>query len=273
MAVAPGRAGRPGAGWAAFEPEAPDERESCPFCEGREDRTPPEVLSLPDGRKPDTPGWAVRVVPNKFPAFDAQEVVVHSPQHVRSLVELDADRVDLVAEAWQARARALRDEGFRHVFAGVNEGRAAGSSLPHSHSQIAGFREGLSAGDGRCRLCEYLAWERREEVRVVLERDGLVLLCRYAGRLPYECLVAPLDHEPDGFASDRLGAGLRLAAEALRRLYAVRGPSPSNLWLDATGHWRLELLPRFTVMAAVELGAGRYVNALAPETAAESLRG
>jgi UDPglucose--hexose-1-phosphate uridylyltransferase len=42
----------------------------CPFCEGNEGKTPPEVFSLrATGTAPDSPGWTVRVVPNKFPAL------------------------------------------------------------------------------------------------------------------------------------------------------------------------------------------------------------
>jgi galactose-1-phosphate uridylyltransferase len=60
---------------------APDELEKCPFCAGREDRTPPETLRVGDP-------WRVRVVPNLYPAFERQEVVVHTPRHARSLAEL-----------------------------------------------------------------------------------------------------------------------------------------------------------------------------------------
>jgi UDPglucose--hexose-1-phosphate uridylyltransferase len=237
------------------------------------------VLALPaTGRSPDTPGWSVRVVPNKYPAFERQEVVVHAPHHARSIAELDSAQLELVARAWSLRAEAARSEGFGHVFACVNEGRAAGASLPHSHSQLLWLREEPPAsmaerGDGECRVCDYLAWERNEEERIVEERGGLVLLCPYASRSPYECLVAPVEHESDGFGSALLGRAIELAAEALRRLHAAEGPHPTNLWLHEGDHWHLELLPRLTVIASVELGAGYYVNTTAPEQAAEMLRG
>jgi UDPglucose--hexose-1-phosphate uridylyltransferase len=49
------------------EPKGPD---NCPFCEGREDRTPPEVYALrPAGGPSDSPGWLTRVVPNLYPAL------------------------------------------------------------------------------------------------------------------------------------------------------------------------------------------------------------
>jgi UDPglucose--hexose-1-phosphate uridylyltransferase len=253
-----------------------EELESCPFCEGREDRTPPEVLALAaEGREPDTPGWSVRVVPNKYPAFERQEVVINSPEHRRSISELGAAQLELVAEAWRLRAADAEEQG-KTIFACVNEGRAAGASLQHSHSQLVWLNAEPPVPKAErgepCRLCEYLALERAEGTRVVEERGGLVLLCPYASRTPYECLIAPVEHEERGFPSPRLGAALELAADALRRLAAAEGARPMNLWLHEAGHWHLELLPRLTVLASLELGAGHYINTLAPERAAETLR-
>jgi UDPglucose--hexose-1-phosphate uridylyltransferase len=277
VAIAPGRADRPGANAARIDPPTERELETCPFCEGREEQTPPEVLVLPrvPGRKPNTPGWSVRVVPNKYPAFDHPEVVVHAPQHVRSLAELDRAQLELVAEAWRLRASAAAAAG-KVLFAGVNEGRAAGASLPHSHSQIVALDEEppIARAERRdgCTLCELLERELAEETRVVAQAEGLVLLCPYASRAPYECLVAPVEHEESGFGP-RLGLALGLAARVLARLAALEAPRPANLWLHESGHWHLELLPRLNVFAAFELGAGHYINTLAPEQAAAQLRG
>jgi UDPglucose--hexose-1-phosphate uridylyltransferase len=47
---------------------------------------------------------------------------------------------------------------------------------------------------------------------------------------------------------------------------------PLNLWLHASGHWHIEVVPRFGVLAGIELGAGYFVNTLAPESAAGVLR-
>src|SRR4051812_8580472 len=58
---------------------------SCPFCDGNESETPPEVARIGPGA-PETPGWRVRVVPNKYPIVGdgvpgAHEVVILSPAH------------------------------------------------------------------------------------------------------------------------------------------------------------------------------------------------
>lgn len=301
VVVAPARARRPGA-QRGLADEEPDDPAGCPFCEGREASTPPETFAIgPPGRAPDTPGWRIRVVPNKFPAFGPwprdgdrsdglfarraavgrQEVVVHSPRHVRTFADLGSRELELVAEAWQARAAAAGEAGFPYVHALVNEGAAAGASLAHSHSQlvwleeepplVAAEREARRAAEG-CLLCRVLAEEREQRVRVVEERDGLVLLCPFAGRQPYELLLAPVECESAPFASPRLAEALGLIAEGVRRLRVAEGPVPFNLWLHAGGHWHLEVLPRFGVLAGVELGAGYFVNTLAPESAAGILR-
>ena len=203
----------------------------------------------------------MRVVPNLYPALERQEVVVHSPRHVRSFAYLEEHELDLVAEAWRLRRETVPD-GYLHAL--VNEGREAGSSLPHSHSQLVWFREPPPA----------VAEERGELAvgEVVLEQDGLVLACPPASRLPYELVVAPLEDETDGLRSGRLAPALRLLAEGIRRLRRLEGPVPWNAWLHDGRHWHIEVVPRLAVLAGLELGAGIYVNSLPPEEAAAALR-
>jgi UDPglucose--hexose-1-phosphate uridylyltransferase len=260
----------------AIEPPTDEELDSCPFCEGREDRTPPETFAVSVGaRAPDTPGWQVRVVPNLYPAFERQEVVVSCPRHARSLAELTDAELAAVAAAWRARAEAARADGFAYLHALLNEGRAAGASLAHSHTQLVYLREvpelvqaeRTKASD--CGVCELLA----QDDYVVAERENVVCLAHPAGRLPYELLIAPRTHEAGGFESAALATGLELLSDAIRRLHAVEGPVPLNAWLHDHGHWHLEVVPRIAVLAGVELGAGIYVNALPPEAAAATLRG
>lgn len=302
MVIAPLRSRRPGAPRTSPGGEAGAETASCPFCEGHEDRTPPETFAVgPPERAPDTPGWLVRVVPNKFPAFAPelsgpprhdgllesrpprgnQEVVVSSPRHVRSLAELADGEVARVAEAWQARAAEAARQGFPRVQAIVNEGREAGASLPHSHSQLLWLEaeppavaeeRALDRSAGGCLVCRLLEDERGRGDRVVATEGGVVALAAYAARQPYELLVAPEACEESPFESPFLAPALTLAASRLARIHELEGAVPMNLWLHAGGHWHIELVPRITVPAGLELGAGLHINPLAPETAAERLR-
>lgn len=250
------RARRPGAARNRIEPPTQEELDSCPFCAGHEDQTPPEVLRLPMGAAE----WGVRVVPNLFPAVEHQEVVVHSPTHVRSIAELSDAQLDLVAEAWRRRREASPD-GYVHAL--VNEGRDAGASLPHSHSQLVWLPS----------VPPRVAVEKALGVgEPVLERDGLAATCPWASRLPYEVQIAPIEPEAGGLRSELLAPALRLLAELVRRLHRLEGPVPLNAWLHDGAHWHLELVPRLSILAGLELGAGVYVNSLPPEEAAARLR-
>jgi UDPglucose--hexose-1-phosphate uridylyltransferase len=249
--VAPNRRRRPGASAGLIEEPAQAELDECPFCAGREDRTPPESFRVGDAA-----GWTVRVVPNLYPAFERQEVVVHSPRHVRSFADLTDAEVEAVAEVWQARRDAAHAAGFAYVHALINEGAAAGSSLPHSHSQLVWLHEtppevARESTAGAAELLHDL---------VIAERDGMHAAVHRAGRLPYETLI--------GGEPFVLGTALLLLREVVARLRELEGPLPWNAWLHED---HLELVPRLAVLAGVELGAGIYVNTVAPEDAARLL--
>jgi UDPglucose--hexose-1-phosphate uridylyltransferase len=279
VALAPWRAQRPGATQQQLEPETQEELDTCPFCAGREDQTPPESFALGrPGREPNTPGWTVRVVPNKYPAFEHHEVVIHTPRHARMFGELTATEVDDVAAAWQARADAARAAGFVYLQAVLNEGRAAGGSLSHTHSQLVWLPEPpplvREESTGDCPVCALLGASER-----IAERDGVLLVSPFAARGAYELLITPEEHTGDAFADSRLlTAALGLLASGEQRIAAVEGRLPTNAWLHTApfggeGHWHLEVLPRVSAIASLELGAGVWINSLAPEVAAERLRG
>src|SRR4051812_43267790 len=107
VVVAPNRRRRPGASAGLIDEPTEAELDECPFCEGREDRTPPESFRIGGAAT-----WTVRVVPNLYPAFERQEVVVHSPRHVRTFAELDDHEVAALAEAWQGRRAGARAGGL-----------------------------------------------------------------------------------------------------------------------------------------------------------------
>ena len=140
-------------------------RSSCPFCEGNENLTPDEITVFrAEGTLPDTPGWTVRTIPNKYPAVARNamdslldgsfvphggdffvpipgvgnhEVIVDTPRHVLSLSDMtEFETVDMF-RMYRARLQALREENrWDYVQIFKNVGAAAGASIPHSHSQL-----------------------------------------------------------------------------------------------------------------------------------------
>lgn len=306
VVVAPARSRRPGAWPTVQEPPGGASSEVCPFCEGHETQTPPEIFAISTtSRETDTPGWRVRVVPNKFPAFGAQEtlpddgifvaeaatgtqdVLIHTPRHVTTLTELEPEALDAIASAWRWRGGAGLAPGTGYVHAVVNEGREAGASLEHSHSQLFSLafvpprlaRElERQAGASGCLACELIAAEIDRGARVIQLEEPLVSYCPHASRFPYETVVAPLACEPDAFSSDLLGRALHRARSHIGTLQAEIGRVPVNVWLTTSPrvggrtHWRLTVAPRLTRAAGLELGAELSINPVSPEHAAALLR-
>ncbi|MEA2246279.1 MAG: UDPglucose--hexose-phosphate uridylyltransferase [Solirubrobacteraceae bacterium] len=310
--VTPDRATRPGGGLSA-EPCPPIDRETDPFLEGHEDRTPPEVFAVRrNGTAPDTPGWSVRVVPNLYPALDPSpderersahpdlftatpargmhEVVINAPDPVASLAELDVDQVVTAVEVWRARMRAHSDEAaYVHVI--VNERREAGASLPHTHAQIyamdfvpaavARERERFGAYAQRTMGGNLLQDLVQEEVRlgdrIVAIDDEAVLMVPYGARFPYQLMLAP--RRPRARFDEDGPTGAALLHDGLSRLARRLGASPPlNLWVRTAPRgadrfcWRIDVVPRLTQLAGLELGTGVYLNIVAPERAAADLR-
>jgi hypothetical protein len=91
--------------------------------------------------------------------------------------------------------------------------------------------------------------------------------------VPYETVIGPTEPEGDALASRYLAPALMLLAELVRRLQTLEGRVPLNAWIERGANgWSLVLFPRLNVLAGLELGAGIYVNTLAPEEAANRLR-
>jgi UDPglucose--hexose-1-phosphate uridylyltransferase len=287
--VTPGRTRRP----AAPEPGAP--APACPFCEGNESMTPPEVDALrPDGGGADGPGWTLRVVPNKFPVFpDGHEVVIHSPRHEAALHELSDEAVAATLDAARRRLRTYAAGGAAAGLVAVNQGAGAGASLAHPHAQLFALPivpaalaaevdafAGFAAKGRRCLLCDVVA--RVREGGDLLVHDGdVVAWTPDASRYPYEVWLAPARHTAD-FCACQAQTLAALAAALKRALAAVdevTGGAPLNWWLHtvpfgAQGpfHWHLELAPRTTALAAFELGTGIAIDVVEPRDAAARLR-
>ena len=127
--------------------------ETCPFCRGNEDRTPPSIRSYPENAD-----WDIRIVPNLYPvlgddrsqtniAFGLQqvidgygrhEVVIDNPNHGIALHEMDEHHLANLFVVYQQRMAELyeSDPRLKYVLVFKNFGAAAGASIPHTHSQI-----------------------------------------------------------------------------------------------------------------------------------------
>jgi UDPglucose--hexose-1-phosphate uridylyltransferase len=309
------RAKRPqaGLGHSSAQPEV------CPFCAGNERETPPEVLAYRnDKSRPDRPGWSLRVVPNKYPALVAQsgeadctdgfyearagvgvhEVVIESPEHVISTGSLDERQLTAVLRAYRDRMLRLgSDKRWRYILVYKNEGREAGATLEHVHSQVMALphvpKEVADEIDGarryyqqssRCLYCTIVENERSERTRLVSESERFIVLCPYAPRFPFETWILPKTHEAvfERGSDDEYAEFSRCLRDTLKRLHRGLEKLPFNYVIHSAPvsgntrryyHWHMEIMPKLSQAAGFEWGSGSFINPIAPEEAARLLRG
>ena len=242
----------------------------CPFCPGHEDKTPPEITALrPDGSRPDTPGWSVRVIPNKFPALmieggldrkgmgiydrmrgvGAHEVIVETPDHRATFATMGVDEVQRVLWAWRERISDLRrDTRLKSFLIVKNVGERAGATLDHPHSQLLAMplvpqhlEDELNGARAyhelmeRCVFCEVVEKELAAGERIVGSDAETVAFTPFASRVPFETWVMMRGHQPafDKLDDAALTAVARRLRDTMQRLHGALAAPPHTVLLHS----------------------------------------
>jgi UDPglucose--hexose-1-phosphate uridylyltransferase len=249
----------------------------CPLCEGNEDKTPPEIIAFREnGTPPNTPGWTLRVVPNKFPALriegelnregegiydkmngiGAHEVVIETPLHYETIATLPLKAVKDVLWAYRERMTDLRrDQRFRYVLVFKNHGVAAGASLEHSHSQIIALpivpRRVAEEMEGaqnyfhykeRCVFCDIIRQELQQKNRLIIENQAFLSIAPFASRFPFETWILPKTHYPvfEHMEPPLYEQAAQILSETLHRLRQVLNDPPYNYIIHTSSFSDLE---------------------------------
>lgn len=244
----------------------------CPFCPGNESMTPPEILAYRTcGTAPNTQGWWVRGVANKFPALriedevnhrvdqlfnrmngvGAHEVIVETPDHGSSIATMPVKQVEEVMNAYKDRYVDLtKDKRFRYILIFKNHGSEAGASLIHPHSQLIatpiiprrlmdeleGARNYYHATGGNCIFDDIIKEEIYLQERIVLEEDCFVALAPFASRFPFETWIIPKNHDPlfesmDDERRHHLAVAMKTV---LKQIHDLLGDPPYNYYIHTS---------------------------------------
>ncbi len=295
----------------------------CPFCPGNEADTPPESYAIRSGEESGSSDWNIRVFPNKYPALDRDgttsviesdlyqsmggfgyhEVVAETPSHNKSLAKQNINEIELVIKTYVERAKELSsDPEIAYVSIFRNQGKDAGASLRHPHSQIIAtpfvpnllrteyrVAENFTDRTGKCLYCQLLDAEKAERQRIVLENEGFVAFAPFGARSPYETHLYPKKHgskftEISKGEISEMAEALKLTLTAMRKKFtdflpynysihtSPAGDSSGKQDFEKNYHWHLELVPRLTTPAGFERGSGNFINIVSPEKAARELQ-
>lgn len=316
--IAPERLRHPDTPAEFIEPSIP---EPCPFCEGNESMTPREIFALrPEGSFPNEGGWETRVVPNLFKAvqietpvnhhfglfeywegFGAHEVIIDTPRHTTSM----CDWTHAEAVAWlktlRQRVGDLRRDG-RLVYISLfkNEGRNAGATMSHCHTQLIAlpmipksFSELYRRSNdyyqtsGHALMESILSHEEEIQSRIIEKIDEFTSFCPYGSAYPFEVMISSTKAtgQIDTLSRTRIDTVASLLISTLQRLRRQLGVFHFNLWIstppliDTEGigsfdlcRFTIRIMPRLYRHGGFENSTGIIINPVSPELAAKLLR-
>jgi UDPglucose--hexose-1-phosphate uridylyltransferase len=286
--------------------------DSCPFCAGNENKTPPEIMRVPFDN-----GWKVRVTQNKFAALNLEgerlrfndglkhsvtgvgrhEVIIESPLHNMNPALMDIKDLADVIKVYRSRFLEMySDPRVEHVIIFKNHGEHAGTSIEHPHSQIVGtpvipfqvigrMYEALRYFDstGTCLVCSSIKDELADGKRVIIETNHFAAVIPYAALSPFHTWIFPKKHSASfGVISDEEIDDLayNLKTVLLKYHHGLDNPDYNYVIRSVSPkesgsrhlHWYLSIVPRVTQAAGFELGTGMNINTALPEESAEFLR-
>lgn len=286
--------------------------ENCPF-----ENPEPAILwePLPGKKKPEE--WFLKIIPNKYPALIPHKIcpeeetseiystiggvgfheVIVTRFHQKTIVEMSAEEVEILIQAYQKRYRQLKNEPcIKYILIFHNFGADAGATIFHPHSQIIALpivpldvRRSFGGSakyfkeNGKCVHCAMIKSDLKEKSRVVYENKDFIVICPFASQISFEMRIYPKEHKPyfeEILDSERffLAEALKTALQKLKKgaddpdynFFIHTSPSADGEYKYY--HWHLEILPRISKWAGLEFGSGTNVVAVLPEQAALILR-
>ncbi|MBI4991087.1 DUF4931 domain-containing protein [Candidatus Gottesmanbacteria bacterium] len=266
IVIAPVRSDRPDENGVAVKP-------ACPFCQGNENLTPPEVYRIGGEGEWNKPGWKIRVVPNKFPITDIHEVIIHSPDHKKDIEDFDIDYVEMLLKVYRSRFQTHLNDGQVMIFS--NHGEHAGASLSHPHSQLVVIPKQINLD----------ALVREPVQNIIDDNNFFVTYCPDFSQWPYEVWIAPkkegtifsdvTDEEVKDMAVILQRAlkrlGVKYREPATKKIHGAL-PFAYNFYIHHAKNWFIRIIPRLIHRAGFELGTGLSVNVVDPATSAKELK-
>ena len=231
--------------------------------------------------------------------FGFHELVI-TRDHDKSFAQFTDEETAEVLRVYKDRYNSIsQDECGDYVLIFHNHGFFAGATVYHNHSQILsmpiippgilknikGAKEFFERTGEKIHEM-LLEWEADQNKRIIYENEKFIALCPFVSRTPYEVRIFP--KKKNSNFGDTKDEDFMLLAEilnkTLKKLHvALNNPDytffvhTSPIKKDSSGlydfyHWHIEIMPRFSIAAGMELGTNVFVNTVDPDEAAKLLR-
>jgi len=196
-----------------------------------------------------------RVIANKYPFAPIHEIIIHSSDHHKSFDELTISQNEDIFKAYRFRFDEHKSKGQVYIF--HNQGKNAGESLPHPHTQLVVVPNEVRMEIPALKIVH-------EETK---ELPYLYIFCPNVSQWPDEVWIAP---RKDGKffyeASDHELKEMAFALGRMVQIFTLRHGHdfPFNFYIYPGSSWYLRMIPRVKMIGGFEVGTGVFVNTQAP---------
>ncbi|HLT33765.1 MAG TPA: UDP-glucose--hexose-1-phosphate uridylyltransferase [Aquaticitalea sp.] len=232
------------------------------------------------------------------------KVVCFSPDHSKSLAQMNVRDIQKVIHIWQSEFRTLgKYEHIEYVQIFENKGAIMGCSNPHPHGQIwsqSSVPNEVEKKDAqqlmyfnkhhKTLLSDYLKQELQLKERIIFENRAFVVLTPFWAIWPYEAMIIPkAAHRTILAMSDEetilFAEAISVLTKIYDKLFNISFPyssgihqAPTNGKRNEHWHWHMSFYPPLLRSATVKkfmVGYEMFASPqrdITPESAAKTLK-
>ena len=206
------------------------------------------------------------------------KVICFSPDHSKSLGEMNKKEILKVIEAWQTEYLLLgKEKNINYVQIFENKGEIMGCSNPHPHGQIWSQsslpNEVVKKNTNQLNyfldqqsslLKDYLNQELKEKERIIYENKNCVVLVPFWAIWPFETMIIPKKHQQnistlDGKEREDFAEAILVITKTYDKLFECSFPyssgihqAPTNNKNNQHWHWHMSFYPPLLRSAKVK---------------------
>ena len=206
------------------------------------------------------------------------KVICFSPDHSKSLADMDVEDITKVVKTWQQEYDSLgANETINYVQIFENKGAVMGCSNPHPHGQIWSqstlpnevekkdqHQKAYYNKNGSSLLEAYLKQELEANERIIYQNDAFVVLTPFWSVWPFETMIAPKKKYNNisalsGDESLAFADAISKITKAYDALFETSFPyssgihqSPTNGEPNEHWHWHMSFYPPLLRSATVK---------------------
>ena len=206
------------------------------------------------------------------------KVVCFSPDHSKSLADMEVDAIEKVVKLWQEEYRKLgNNPKINYVQIFENKGSIMGCSNPHPHGQIwsqntlpnevvkkDASQKAYYLTNGVSLLSDYIKQEIKNDERIIYQNKNFLVLIPFWAVWPYETMILPKLHQTNISQMNEeqsldFAKAISVLTSKYDRLFNTSFPyssgihqAPTNNSDNAHWHWHMSFYPPLLRSATVK---------------------